>query len=508
MLRWASYPPPTKDGGDAGSNSGGSYSLHQNRKSRKSEEKRVSRAEQASASEEAARIAAMPPPPPPRLTRSQTRKAADQIVRRARSQSRGGRGSSPPSKVSKSAMSPVSSQSGASSDDGVSKRKRRRKRKSKVSGASDSGSEPYVDPSGRPTLKDTAAKERLDPAMQHRSPLVPPVQSPIRDQAEWNVQGSLFQYHLDAKRAQQHKSLDTPGHVPGMIRGNIVSVAEVMQNPQLLEASSCDEEGPGSSMAGPSSADLPPFSAPPGAEQEARSGTPSRKRGRGPTAAASSHPDLSGEGATGGHRPDTSGLGTDGAPFQRPATAWVYPRDPGTGTTEPFYFQDGIPRPYFGWTYPDQMVGRRLGCSTVRAMDQPQEKEEFLGGQVEKVLNDWSALLDRTGRSLNSDDLSHYDDLLKCYAALNNHVERRRQDIVNCEGYAQNILVRGEHLLKRFHTRLMAELATAEGSVDLCRQHSDSIEQQSAQKSKEIVTLRRDAAGVTNSSCFCESSHK
>ena len=40
------------------------------------------------------------------------------------------------------------------------------------------------------------------------------------------------------------------------------------------------------------------------------------------------------------------------------------------------------------------MVGRKLGCPEVRAMGQPQEQSEFLGGRAEKVLREWQSVLD------------------------------------------------------------------------------------------------------------------
>ena len=71
-----------------------------------------------------------------------------------------------------------------------------------------------------------------------------------------------------------------------------------------------------------------------------------------------------------------------------------------------------------------------------------------MGGRAEKVLREWQSVLDETSRPLEPSVLSNYSDLVKCYSELNSHVERRRQDIVNCEGYAQNIIARGEALLR------------------------------------------------------------
>ena len=78
-------------------------------------------------------------------------------------------------------------------------------------------------------------RSRHDPAMQHRSPLQPPAQEPMGDELDWNVSGSIRAYHLSKRAANPNKDLSLPGHVPGMIKTNLISLTEVVKNPKLLE---------------------------------------------------------------------------------------------------------------------------------------------------------------------------------------------------------------------------------------------------------------------------------
>ena len=81
-----------------------------------------------------------------------------------------------------------------------------------------------------------------------------------------------------------------------------------------------------------------------------------------------------------------------------------------------------------------------------------------MAGQAGEQLDSWEAVLDDTNRPIEPTDLDHYSNLVNCYSDINSHVEARRQDLVNVEGFAQNILARGENLLKRYHERLSNEL--------------------------------------------------
>ena len=128
-------------------------------------------------------------------------------------------------------------------------------------------------------------------------------------------------------------------------------------------------------------------------------------------------------------------------------------------------------------------------------MDQPQEQSEFLGGRAEKVLREWQSVLDETNRPLDPSVLSNYSELVKCYSDLNSHVERRRQDIVNCEGYAQNIIARGETLLERFHQRAMAELNHAHGRAFALEHDKADLKSTVEQQSLELDTLRAEMHG-------------
>ena len=480
-------PKPSKvDLAAAGSSTGEPYEKYQNRKGRKSAEKQESRKALESASKHAAHLqssSAASTPPRPR-TRSQNKKSGTTGSKRGRerslSKSRGSKSTPPPAKASQKGQT---SQSEIFSD-GESPEKRKKKRKRGKGGQSDDqGSKDKS--TTKLTLSEAASRSRTDPAMQHRSPLQPPHQEPIRDELDWNKTGSLRAYHLSKRAANPNRELSLPGHatshVPGMIKTSLISLTEVVKNPKLLERpleDSADKGKSSTSVAPPSGSrrlivgvdPLPNESDPP--EAVASSSFTDDKRSGGKAQS---------KGKT--------------LPKARPAKPWVYELDPGTGTTEPFYYIDGIPRPYFGWSYPDQMVGRKLGCSEVRAMDQPQEHSEFLGGRAEQVLQEWQSVLDETDRPLDQSVLSNYDEMVKCYDDLNSHVEKRRQDIVNCEGYAQNIIARGETLLVRFHRRAMAELTHAHGVAFALEHEKAELKSRVEHQSRELDDLRAELHG-------------
>ena len=295
-------------------------------------------------------------------------------------------------------------------------------------------------------------------------PLQPPAPGPVRDDPTWNVTGSLRTYQLSKEAAKPNRGINPPGHVPGTITTTLLSLKEVVKDPTLL---------------------IKPQAGPADKGPDPARGT---KRLIVGVDTLPQQPDSPGAQASPAH---TVGKGVSGTskskgksvPVTKPAKPWVYDVDPGTGTTEPLYYVGGIPRPYFGWTYPDQMVGRKLGCPQVRAMGKPQEQAEFLGGRAEKVLREWQFVLDETDRPLDPSVLSNYSELVKYYSELNSHVERRRQDIVNCEGYAQNIIARGETLLQRFHERAMTELDGTKGRVL-------ALEKRQNPRSKPLSVLR------------------
>ena len=129
-------------------------------------------------------------------------------------------------------------------------------------------------------------------------------------------------------------------------------------------------------------------------------------------------------------------------------------------------------------------------------MAKPQEQSEFLGGRAEIVLREWQSVLDETDRPLDPSVLSNYSELVKCYSELNSHVERRRQDIVNCEGYAQNIIARGETLLEKFHQRAMTELDSAKGRVLALEKDKAALITTVDAQARDLNTMRVQIQGL------------
>ena len=461
----------------AGSSTGEPYEKYQNRKGRKSAEKQEYRKSQEEASSHASFIqssAGGSTPKRPR-TRSRDKKSTGKGSKRSRDRSesiqRVGKAKPPPAKASRPSQASPSD----FTSDGESGGKREKKRnQGKSSQSEDTVSEA---PSPKQTLAEAADKSRKDVAIQHRSPLHPPAPGPVRDDPTWNVTGSLRTYQLSKEAAKPNRGINPPGHVPGTITTTLLSLKEVVKDPTLL---------------------IKPQAGPADKGPDPARGT---KRLIVGVDTLPQQPDSSGAQASPAH---TVGKGVSGTskskgkslPVTKPAKPWVYDVDPGTGTTEPFYYVDGIPRPYFGWTYPDQMVGRKLGCPQVRAMGKPQEQAEFLGGRAEKVLREWQFVLDETDRPLDPSVLSNYSELVKCYSELNSHVERRRQDIVNCEGYAQNIIARGETLLQRFHERAMTELDGTRGRVLALEKDKTTLQVTVSAQARDLNALRAQVQGL------------
>ena len=168
----------------------------------------------------------------------------------------------------------------------------------------------------------------------------------------------------------------------------------------------------------------------------------------------------------------------------------MYPTDPGTGSREPFYDIEGAVRPYFAWSYPDQRVGRLLGSSQVPPLDD--SMEQALDQEVNGILARWQHLLDDPDHLPRESDKESYERLLQFYAEINQQVELRRQQLVNCEGFMQNVLARGETLLGRQHSVLYEQLSSLRTTISQMGMEIESLREEKKSLSSEVTHLRQE----------------
>ena len=456
--------------------SGEPFQQYQNTKAYK---KAVKKASWMSRKVKALKAPPQPPSSPPR-TRSRdkkpnggksTGKGAKRPRERSQSQAKGGKSLPPPAKAQKSDTARSAAPKGG---------KQPAPGKGKGGPVKGKGSGQGWDKSAKGkshkmTLAEAADKARKDPAMQHRSPLEPPKQAPIQDQSDWNTSGSVRAYYL-AKKAICPTDLSRPGHVPGMIGTNLISVRSVLKNPELSKSSIGDGSPDGTSASKP---DKPSSTV----TAEPRQPSHSRWLGR-PTPPTHMLVEAEDRLVT-LHPPQAVNL------FVR-ETLWpgfIHWTQAGAPRS-PSIIKMGFPDPTLAGHIQTKWWAENWDVLRVQSLDDHDTWEEIAADEIGGMLDQWESVIYDRSRPLEDHDLDFYAGLVTHFKDINSRVERRRKDMVNIEGFAQNVLARTESLLKAFHERLSTQMVSNKQSAVSMTDHSAKIEAIMEGQRLEIAALR------------------